>query len=89
MLVFFLCSCACIVLLCFTDGGEAALTCSLLRDDGLLIFVMGHLGLCYSCRCLLQSEGHEGSSLLGQRHLKSPHCLFSAIHIPRADSSTE
>jgi len=28
--------CEFIVLLYFTDGGMAALTCSLLRDDGLL-----------------------------------------------------
>ncbi len=79
--------CSVVSLLCCC--ALAPLTCSLLRDDGLLIFVMGHLDLCFSCLCLLQYEGHGGWSLLGQRHLKSMQCLFSAIHIPRADSSTE
>lgn len=41
----FLCSSECIVLLCFTDGGKAAVTCSLLRDDGLLDICDGSFGL--------------------------------------------
>ncbi len=75
--------------MCSIVSALTVLTCSLLRDDGLLIFMKGHLGLCFSGLCFLQSEGHGGWSLLGQRHLKSLQCLFSAIHTPRADSSTE